>query len=341
MGGKLIQSHFGLPECRVSRADYFVILEEIKKTFKEFYPNCRIDAPKLLGSKSSAGDIDIVTDLQKTQVLKIIHHKYHPNPHYNGGVYSFPYIDPKVQIDVIMAGEKNYQTTLNFLSQGDASNILGRLANGQGLKFGHMGLNYTLYGSYFSGDPKDQNTWGDINLSIDTKEIMDFLDVSYADWERGFNTEEDVFDWVENSKYFNPRLFFIEELNHENRTRNRQRPFYMHFVNRITEKYHDQVFPRVCETYYFPRIIAHWPHILEEIEKYKEEYDKHYVISHKFNGKIVFELTGRARESLGEFMIAWKKQENWKGFVLAARKSEVEQKIVEFNLTLDKNKEKV
>lgn len=304
MGGKLLSQVFNLPEKRISRDEYFEIRDHLISRFKFSYPDCRIETPEVFGQKFSFGDIDILCNLQHDQIKKVIREEYCPKPFVNAGVFSFPFRE--FQCDIIHVPDKYFQISHDFYSYGDTGNLLGRQFNSFGLNFGHKGLFYKLMRSYFSGRVEDVNPLEKISLSTDMREILEYIGLSYDRWKRGFENEEDAFEFVESSPYFNARMFFFEELNNENKTRNRKRPMYCHFVDRVSEKYKNQIIPRLSKQYWFPRIIQRWPHVLDEIEKHRPQYERQYVISRKWSGDIVKEITGFENVELGKFIVAFK-----------------------------------
>jgi len=305
MGGKLLTSVFNLPERRISREEYEQLRLDVIYHFKCVFPYCRIDTPKLLNDKDSAGDLDIIVNLQSAQVESVIKETWKIKPHHNGNVLSLPI--NSFQVDIIYVDNKYFQSTLNFFNYGDCSNLMGRIANFQGLNFGTQGLFFKLLRSYFSGQHGDVNPLGKIYITDSIYDILTFLGLDYSKWISGFDSEDNVFEFIESSPYFNPRAFFFDELNHENRSRNKNRPMYCRFVDRIAEKYKDQIIPRLSKQYWFPRVIKKWPHVLDKIEEYRPQYERQYIISKKWNGDIIKEipLTGK---DLGKFIISFKKK---------------------------------
>jgi len=315
MGGKLIQSHFGLPEKRILRHEYFVLRDQLFFDFKSIYNTCRVETPFVLGDKETFGDIDILCNLQLEQIQKVIIEKYNIKPCLHGGVYSFPLNG--FQVDVVQTDNQYFDIALAFYSYGDLGNLLGRLYGGLGIHFGHKGLFYKLLHSYFSGNPADVSPLNKIYVSTSFPEIIDYVGLNYSRWQLGFQNENEVFDFIESSRYFNPRLFYFEELNHQNRTRNRKRPMYARFVERISSKYKDVVIPRIAASYYFPYHVQKWPKMLEDINKFKPIYERQYILSRKWSGDLIVEITGLKDKELGKFIVAYKKSfESFTDFIL-------------------------
>lgn len=329
MGGRLLTQVFGLPEKRISRVDYFSIRQQLCVDFRDIYPDCRIATPEVFFEKEDFGDIDVLCNLQGEQILKVIREKYKVKPHCNAGVYSFP-LDG-FQCDIISVCDKYFQITHDFYSWGDLGNILGRQFNAIGLNFGHKGLVYKLHHSYFSGKQEDVSPIDKILICTDMQEILEYIGLDYSRWLDGFRNEREAFEFAELGKYFNPRMFFFEELNHINRTRNRKRPMYCRFVERIQEKYKDKIIPRIGSGYYWPYVVQRWPHILTEIEKHRENYERNYIISKKFNGDLVKELTGLEGPDLGKFIARFKNSfEDFKNWVFTSSTESINLEIIGF-----------
>lgn len=305
MGGKLLSQQFNLPEKRISREEYENLRLQLIQDFKDIYPDCYIDTPKLLKKKDSAGDLDLVVNLQADQVKKVIKEKWNIKPFINANVMSLPVNG--FQVDVIFVDTKYFNSTLNFLNHGDTSNLIGRMANFQGLNWGTKGLFFKLLQSYYSGREIDVNPVDKVYISDSPFDVLTFLDLDYNKWMEGFDDENDVFNFIESSKYFNPRAFFFEELNSENRSRNKNRPMYARFVERVAEKYKDVVIPRLSKQYWFPRVIQRWPHILDEIEKHRPKYERQYIISKKWNGDLIKTIPYQNQE-LGKFIVGFKQK---------------------------------
>ncbi|GAF99140.1 unnamed protein product, partial [marine sediment metagenome] len=57
----------------------------------------------------------------------------------------------------------------------------------------------------------------------------------YEKYLEGFDEVEDIFQYVIDSKYFNPKIFEYEQLNHQNRTRNKKRKNYELFLQYVKD----------------------------------------------------------------------------------------------------------
>ena len=221
----------------------------------------------------------------------------------NGGVYSFDY--EEFQIDVILTTPENWDTSVAFFDYDPSGNLMGKIAHKFGLKYGFKGLTYpyrTTEGVEFA----------DITISKDNGKIFEFLGFDYEEFKRGFVTKKDIFDYVVNSKYFDPQNFLMENLNHIDKKR-KKRPTYQEFLSYINTEVKDgrkwnQTFSKNKEEY-LPMINSAFPDakLYYEIEKCRAADARRMIIASKFNGETIMkmypELSG---ESLGKFIIGFK-----------------------------------
>ena len=175
-------------------------------------------------------DMDILIQLKTDQnPLEIIKDIFNPSEIYhNGSCFSFDY--KELQIDFIITSEENWETSIVYLKYGDLGNLMGRISKPLfGLKYGHDGLVFTIV------DEDNNQTYGELVVSKIPKDIFEFLGFDWNKFCIGFNSMEDMFDYVKSSKYFNAKLFDFDELNHQNRTRNRKREGYCKFIEYVKD----------------------------------------------------------------------------------------------------------
>jgi len=152
----------------------------------------------------------------------------------------------------------------------------------------------------------------DIVISKDSKKIFEFLGFDYERYLKGFDTLEEIFDWVINSKYFNYEKFLMDNLNHIDRKRNKKRATYQKFLEYINTKDLNSLpkheFNKEKETYidiidnYFPEV-----KLVEKLAELttKDAYNK--LIAERFNGNLIMEWTGLKGKELGECIVNFKK----------------------------------
>ncbi|KAL0578635.1 G4 quadruplex nucleic acid binding protein [Marasmius crinis-equi] len=100
------------------------------------------------------------------------------------------------QVDINVCLDKNeWERVCFFHSYGDMGMILGLLGQNVGLAWGLNGLRYP------------QPPYPPVVLSTDHGEIADFFGLSMTRWSSGFDTQEDVFQWIVASRLFDPLRF--------------------------------------------------------------------------------------------------------------------------------------
>lgn len=244
MGGAAL----GQKAPRLPRDVYSKIVAELKaKLVPVFY--LLLEEPRSFTTKTSFGDVDLLAAkpqrrLDPKQDLGSLESGN------NGNIKHFEY--EGYQIDVIEIDEDHFELGRFFYGYGDTGMITGMFTRNIGLKFGMGGLTYKC------------ETYK-IKLSHDLRAILQFLGLDYDAWLEGFDTQEDLFRFMESSKYFRPYFFSrkhpaVFELdvqkrtkgnpafetptiwNHEARHRMAERPMFhswIEYVESLPESAHD------------------------------------------------------------------------------------------------------
>jgi len=139
----------------------------------------------------------------------------------------------------------------------------------------------------------------EILLTKDVNKMFSFLGLDANRKYEGFETLEEIYDWIISCKYFKPQIFFLENLNQDDRKRNKKRPTFNKFLeyiknfdfdneltNNISVDLIDQSFPEV--------------HFMEQIERLRKKGEEIRELKEKFNGQFVMEWTGLKDKELGE-----------------------------------------
>lgn len=221
----------------------------------------------------------------------------------NGNVYSFDY--DRLQIDLIIVSPEHWNTHKVFYSYDPVGNLSGKIAHKLGLKYGFEGLVYP----YRS---KNTNHVGDILISTNHWKIFEFIGLDFDRYLDGFETKQDIFEFIIGSKYFHPDMFRMENLTAIDRKRNKKRQTYGEFLAYINspdlEKRFESIDFYVFDTdkkMYINSINDYFPesNILEEIKKYEAKEERYDIIRSKFNGKIIMErFTDLSGDKLGNFI---------------------------------------
>jgi len=217
MGGNLFEA-----SVRLNREEFDLVVYNIKQSIESLVYKYHILIPYT--DKDSFGDVDILINVPKnTNVYEMISLLFPDCPiSHNSNTISILY-DGRYHID-FMYYTDNYHTAVNFYQYGDLGNILGRIANKFNCKFGFEGLYYKYNNNQYSRD---------ILISKDMTIILKILGFNLDAiniYLNGFKTENDIFEFVCSSDFFNPRFFLLSELNHENRTRKAKSEMYNNFL---------------------------------------------------------------------------------------------------------------
>jgi hypothetical protein len=305
------------------------------------YDSCRVydevGVAPAIRQKDTHGDLDILVgvdendsipprtyhdlkwdDSNSQEYKKLTTYKYFKklsggyDPHVNSNVISFPYMG--FQVDVTFFPKKDFYSALNYNSWGDTGNILGRVLHKKGLHYGHTGLSFWIRQGMF-----DNNiTWSDndhiyekVVLTRDMKTICELGGFDYAKWKAGFDTNEDVYKFVADSKFFKKELFAFENLNHTNATRNKKRAMYKGFVDWLDATNPDESHKAefLDKSTYALIYQGKFPHLRDAISKYYFEYNVTKCLKSKLNGCIVMDVLGIADgKMVGQIMSAIKKE---------------------------------
>lgn len=256
-----------------------VVLEIVKPHIK-----CEVvtEAPE----KESYGDLDIIYLSNKDVDIKelLIELFNPPEIVSNGDVISFAF--EAFQIDMIKAlSEEEYESKKFYFGYGDLGCILGKMANFYKLKFGSQGF-YIHIEKSIDGKPLDitKDIGKDIILTTKPKEFCDFFGLDYLKRQTGFETENEMFDWVCSSKYFIKGIFQIE--NQEDRRRMETRNVYQNFMKYIWKDTIDTTKP---ERIYLQKYALDYFNKQTEFDFIVQEVKIFESRKAKYNGKIFIE----------------------------------------------------
>lgn len=308
MGGNALKS---VTTRRYNAAEYYTLMDELVPIIRELFDTVAMPI-QAVRSKESFGDADILVlgnkpdkEILESKLISIgATEMYH-----NANVTSFDY--KELQIDLIFTSEENWTTSAVFFSYNDMGNLMGKLAHKFGLKYGHQGLT-------FQYRVDNDKTIGEFVVSKDPQKIFHFFGLSWNRYCEGFETIEDVFNFVITSPYFTKSTFYMENLNHIDRKRNRKRPNYnkfISFVNRTDEYSHlapiadNTVEWNKDKTTYYDMIDAAFPecHFYRNLHHFRLNEDRIKLVRSKFNGQLVMEKYENLKgNQLGAILNAFK-----------------------------------
>ena len=299
MGGRALKN---TETRRYERAEFEAIsvelLDILKKDFK------RVTMPLFYKNKQSFGDADILLSMEgfDGNMRDYIVKTFAPNEiFHNGNCWSLDY--KELQVDLITVSAEDFDTNEMYLSYNDLGNFIGRISQGFGLKYGQEGL---WYEHFFKG-----MNIARIEISRNYPDIFKFLGLSYERYLQGFDELEDIFEYISTCKFFNWKMFQMDQLNKINRDRNAKRNSYMTFLKwvdeHVADENHEYKFDKSQDEY--NKMIAEafpYSNLQMEIRRAEYEYCQKLYIKSKFNGGDVMRKYGLQGKELGEAMDKFK-----------------------------------
>lgn len=322
MGGNLLKT-WNLPEKRIPTDEYNRIQDELCTKFKQDFScnrpleRLRILVAPSIRNKETHGDLDIIIGKFEDPDIEMyyggekdfgvyLEREFGYKPFKNSNVYSFPY--QGFQVDVTFHPMLEFYMAYNYSSWGDLGNIMGRVFHKMGLHFGHSGLSFWIRQGLFDNNLQwsdSDHIYEKVILTNDMKEICEIGGFDYLRWQRGFDTEQDAFDFVIDSKYFDTELFQLESLNHTNRTRNRKRGMYMRFIEYVNSNNFAKGVLFKSKHEYSLMMQCKYKHLQDAISYYRLLYEMGKIVAAKVNGKLVMEwldLTEKDGKLVGQIM---------------------------------------
>jgi len=314
MGGQAIKNVY---TRRYSRKEYDEIVPEIIQKAKKLFSDAT--DTKFFFEKESFGDADILCLVDKPINIDIANWIFSEfkskEVNKNSHVYSFEY--KELQVDFILTPLRNWETSKVYFSYNDLHNLIGKVAHKFGLKWGFDGLQYV----YRLNDKK----LGTIEVTKNHKEALEFLGFDSKRYEEGFKNLDEIFEFVINSKYFNPWLFDLEKLNRINRERDKKRTTYKKFLEYLEPikketKIEDYHYFYSDKKVYLGLIDNVFPGFLRKYRLLEKKEERINMISKKFNGHMLIDKFNLRGKELGTLITNFKEsfetKEQYEEFIL-------------------------
>lgn len=279
MGGNVFTSTHNVE--RIDQNTFNLIKFELSGIFDQ--AGIKYSFVKSVSEKTDHGDIDILVHGNTS----FIHVNLNIPWSTNGDVTSILYKE-KYQIDLIKTDHQDFKISSLFYDYNDFGNLVGRLIKKAGYKLTPKGLFYVHEGIF-------KNT--EILLSKDPSDVLNILQLNVCEYYNGFNTFEDMFNYISKCPTFSAYPYRLENLSNSDRARDKKRKTYMLFLSwldksGVNEVTHGKLISPFNK---FP--------LLESITTSLALEDNAEVEYRKiFNGNIVSELTGLKEKKLGTFM---------------------------------------
>ena len=315
MGGNALKEY----TSRKKRDEYQVIVDSVLQVLRDDH---RAHAEELpyYRTKETFGDADILVDNTGLDTSPVTHlgkrmpqwfasvlKDFDSNHFYlNSPVYGFAYQD--LQIDLITCNPDEFDSSLNYYAWNDLGNLMGRIAHKMGFKYGHRGLEHVMRHD-------DSHAYGSVLITNNVDEILSFLGYEPRVFHDGFDTLEQVWQYASSSRYFNPAIYQLDNLNSKSKVRDKKRTTYMGFLKwleRGAAMRHYQWGEReprrakwLAEALgAFPEFAARYVEAARAESEYRAGHDK-------WNGDLVGEWTGSKWKVLGSFMAFVRRMAPW------------------------------
>lgn len=327
MGGNALK----VPVVRLNATEFkeyeSEVLSKLKKKFSKILPTL------YYRNKPSFGDLDILVakpKLNRDEFVQFLKDEFNTKDFYfNTDVVSFEY--KNFQVDLIFVPAEDLEIAQFYYSYNDLNNLSGRVAHKLGVKFGFDGLNYVIRNEHGSISKK-------ILITRDPRKIYDFIDLDYDRYLQGFDELEDIFEFILSSKYFSSSIFALENLNHQNRTRNRKRKTYQLFLNYLENNKIEKEFNYLKnKEEYIPYIEEFFDcKLSEKINRLREKFEYKKELSKRFNGDIIMKLIPIKGKELGSFIVKFKSRfVNFDEYLEKNNQEKINLDIVSFYETLN------
>lgn len=286
MGGKALNKYGVFTERKNTEEFNQIGYELINRVFYDL--TLFSSVIKCYHTKSDHGDLDLL--IERTADTNVnwrdyITKAFTPRAIYsNANVHSFDYKD--FQIDFIIINNEVANTSKTYYSYYPLGNLMGKSFHKFNLSYGWDGLYYKFRN--FNGRNSEN-----ILISTDPKKIFEFGGYDYDRYLQGFETMEEIFEYVIAGKYFDTQRLQLNNLNQIDRKRNRKRGPYNAFLKYLDENKIDVSYPfSEDKSDYIPMIDNFFPeaNLLEKLEVLAEKDREDKIIATKFNGDIVMSL---------------------------------------------------
>ena len=315
MGGNALSS-CGATRC--SRDVAMQMLDDFLARFAQITgylgSDTRVEPVAAYRQKPDFGDLDVLVDNRVFQsippqsvveALSIIYGEKLPWVK-NGPVLSvglpLPGDGECLQLDLIGTPSAEFDFSLGYFSWNDMGNLVGRVAHKMGLKFGHDGLWLPMRDG--------TNLHDELLVTRDFGCALSFLGFDAARWREGFDSLEDIYQFVACGERFNPDLYPLEHRNHTARVRDKKRPVYMGFLHWIEAQSTLNRFPwQQDKSAYLQDVMSAFPALQADYDRSLAKLAQSKAIRDCFNGSLVAEITGLTGKKLGEFMAHFKREQ--------------------------------
>lgn len=300
---------------RYTRREIVSAFSIFSKTFSEKFPKVRFAIVNSYWDKPSFGDMHIVIagDKMPDGWPEVIDKAFETNKssrlsrkkslesarrnHYSASsmirkTYSFDM--DGLQVDLIPVMDESFEFAVNYLSYGDLGRLMGRVYRRLGVRYGISGLR--VYPLRENGKELLKQP---VTLTTDHAEALRFGGYDPDRFNQGFNTLEEVFEFVASSPFFNPEAFLnYEPKNDRVRASLEKRKNYQCFLQWCRDNLHRlNKGPTLLPSSARLRIFQTFPWAREACEEKVKKLE--HKPNPRFSGKLIRSVTGAEGPEMG------------------------------------------
>lgn len=300
MGGRA----FGFEAKRISREEFFALWKNVVlprlEDFRLAGKICGYHLVENVKNKPDFGDMDVL--IRGTLTPFDVKEAFGVQEYVSNGDVLSILVDG-FQVDLVrIPNDDWWESAVVYYAYGDFGMLAGKIARFLGVRWGWQGLRYTVYNNIVSHERK----LGEIVISTDPYKSLEFLGFDPERFRKGFETTQEMWDYIVQSKYFSKDPFIPKHLNSRQRSRDAKRDSYQDFLEYIASLPDLPSVPR-------PEPIE----TLRRAEKFfgvdissqiVEMLYADQIIStakFKFNGEVVMRMFGLEGNALGYAMRVW------------------------------------
>ena len=240
MGGKVFE-HLGIPTPRIPPEVYQRMIAEYQPKLEKLFE--RVIVPRDAPNKIDHGDIDflvggILVQPREDDLWKLVEGALGAEYREKRGQsqsYALPHPDipdAYVQVDIELspgdgtfAAADLFEWTKFMKGDADLLQIIGIAHRPLGLTCNDRGLHVRVE----QIEPYDKKK-ALLFLTKDPDQAMDFYGFDVDKYNKGFESETELFDWVAAGRFFSQEVFKARVEKADDRSRQAKRPMYRHFV---------------------------------------------------------------------------------------------------------------
>ena len=307
----------GFEATRIPAADEEDLFNQVARNICDLFPGeyeVVVSMIPAYATKPDFGDIDVLLHGPAKYMERIKNDPGAVFPNWSGHIYKnegvvsvgIKHGDGIVQVDIIATGEDwaKHMAAYSYFAYNDLGNLMGRIAHRMGFKFGHEGLFYMLR------DEASGHVYGEYRFDMAHSDILEFMGLDASRWEAGFQTLDDIFDFVASSPYFHPDIYLLDNVNAVSRVRDKKRKTYMSFLDwlerrgpRETDlKFRFDPDQRRFKEYLFRSKMMSDPAFADWVQEVKFDHAESQYAKVFFDGYRVSEWTGLSGKELGAFL---------------------------------------